>query len=154
MSYLLRAANHLEAMSTRGVKLSPIVTDNYDLAGVDFILDAKNRFNGQPVFRFAYNPKTRELAMGPRNEMHAIMIHNQTSSPFEQFVRGVWDGSSIYLRWYSTDPYASPDDIKMQSFDAWADTKEMLERNGLPPGTEVQMGLSTQDLKDQFEGYR
>lgn len=81
--------------------------------------------------------------------MHADLIANQASSPFDDFVRGVYANGKIMLRWYNSDPYATSDEIKATSFDAWFRTKSMLERNGMPPGMPVEMGLSTEDIQNE-----
>ena len=146
--HLQRAINILAAKPV-GVKLATQAIDNYDF-DADFILDAKNKYTGQVVGRFAYNPKTRELAIGDMTTMHAITIGNQfRKSKFDDFVRGVYTGDKVMLRWYG-DPMLSRDEIKSASFEAWYDTKEMLEKNGLPPGMPVEMGVTTETLKEEL----
>ena len=115
-------------MEPNGVKIDPRLYDLYDFESVDFILDAPHKYKGTPIGRFAYNTETGELVFGPMNEMHAIMVQKWASSPFDQFVRGVYDSGKIMLRWYAPNPYAPPDEIKAASFDQWWDTKQMLER--------------------------
>jgi hypothetical protein len=132
-----------------GVTLAPQIYDNWT-TDAEFILDNRQLYqNQEPVGRFAYNPKTDELAIGPMNEQHAIMIHNQTSSAPDEFVRGVYTSGKVMLRWYSTNPYADSDEIKAESFEAWWETKEMLEQNGMPPGMPVEMGVSTGDIQEE-----
>ena len=144
----LRAALQLLAGEPVGVTLAQQVYDNWT-TDADFILDNQHLYRNEPVGRFAYNPKTGELAIGPMNEQHSIMVHNQTSGPFDEFVRGVYTSGKILLRWYSTDPYAASDEIKSESFDAWWETKEMLEQNGMPPGMPIEMGVSTGDIQEE-----
>jgi hypothetical protein len=133
-----------------GVKLSPSISDNWTL-DADFILANTNKYSNDPIGRFAYNPKTRELVWGPMSQMHAIMIGNQASSPFDDFVRGVYTGSSIMLRWYSAS--TDPDEVKAENFDAWYSTKQMLENNGLPGGIDVTFGADTAAIRNEVGGW-
>jgi len=152
MIHLKRALKLLAAIPS-GVKLSPVFSEHWNI-NPDFILNSSPKDNPKEhVGRFAYNPKTRELVMGTMHDMHAIIVRQQSSSAFDDFVRGVYDGTMIYLRWYGADPYADPDEIKAQSFDMWYETKQMLERNGLPSGMGVKMGVSTQDLKESIGNW-
>lgn len=151
-AFLLRAIKLL-AGEPVGVVLSDQVKRNWT-TDADFILD--NRFKYQkkdPIGRFAYNPKTKELVWDKMSKMHAHMIAEQSNSPFDDFVRGVYDGNKVMLRWYGTDPTMSAEDIKMESFNAWYDTKQMLEANGLPAGMPVEMGYSTEALRDEVGGW-
>jgi len=135
-----------------GVTLSQSVHDNWT-TDADFILDNISIYGDQsPVGRFAYNPKTGELVWGEMEVQHAQMIANQATSAFDEFVRGVYDGRQIMLRWYSTDAYATQDEIQTESFDAWWDTKQMLEANGMPPGMEVKLGVDTAGIKQELGG--
>lgn len=139
-----------------GITLAPQTMKNWT-TDADFILDNTYKYtdmygNTPTIGRFAYNPKTGELVWGPMEEQHAVMIHNQGNSPFDEFVRGVYDGSKVMLRWYNTDPYATPDEIQANSFDAWWDTKKMLEANGMPGGMEVQLGVDTGTIKEELGG--
>ena len=156
MRFLTNALKRL-AGEPVGVQLSQSVYDNWT-TDAEFILDNKFKYgDGKSVGRFAYNPKTGELVWGDRITPHSALVYNQASSPFEEFVRGVYDGYTIMLRWYGTDPHAGSDVIKAQSFDAWWDTKQMLEANGLPAGMEVQLGVSTADIRQEVGrewGYR
>lgn len=131
-----------------GVTMAEQFVNNWT-TDAEFLLDNQQLYGEEThIGRFAYNPKTGELVIGPMTEMHAIMIHNQATSPPDEFVRGVYTGDKIMLRWYSTNPYAPSDEIKAESFDAWWDTKEMLERNGMPPGMPIEMGVSTSDIQE------
>lgn len=51
-------------------------------------------------------------------------------------------------------PYKSKEEIQAESFEAWWATKQMLERKGLPPGMEVELGVSTGDIAQNIPGYR
>lgn len=139
-----------------GVILAPQLQQNWT-TDADFILDNTHKYTDmhggtKTIGRFAYNPATGELVWGPIEEQHAAMIHNQATSPFDDFVRGVYDGNKIMLRWYNTDPYSTPDEIQAQSFDAWWDTKKMLEDNGIPGGMEIQLGVDTGSIKNELGG--
>lgn len=141
--HLKQAMLFLEA-----VKLAPRILETWNI-DEEFILNSTPMYKeDEHVGRFAYNPNTGELVIGPMTEMHSIMIHNQSGSPFEEFVRGVYTGDEIMLRWYSTNPYASSDEIKAESFDAFYDTELMLERNGKPPEVKVRKGVSTEDIRE------
>ena len=131
----------------KSIKLNPRIYELWDI-NEDFILDSTPKYkNDEHVGRFAYNPKTGELVIGTMTNQHAIEIAWQASSPFDEFVRGVYTGDSVMLRWYSTNPYASSDEIKAESYDAFYDTQIMLKRNGLPPNVIVNFGVSTEDIR-------
>jgi len=153
---MLRRALQILAGEPRGVVISPQIAVNWT-TDADFILDNKFKYSDmhggyKTIGRFAYNPKTGEMVWGPMEEQHAVMIHNQSNSPFDNFIRGVYDGNQIMLRWYNPDPYASPDEIQAASFDAWWDTKRMLETNGLPAGMEIKLGVDTGTIKEELGG--
>ena len=151
IKFLLKALR-LIAGEPVGVQLSPILERNWTL-DADFILDNVNKYNDKRIGRFAYNPKTFELVWDNENTQHAIMIMNQASSPFGEFVRGAYDGHTVYIRWYSDNPRATADEVQAASFDAWWSVKEMLEANGMPPGMEVRLGVNTQDLKNEMGSF-
>lgn len=145
---LKRAVFLLEA-----AKLHPRILETWNI-DEEFILNSTPMYKeDEHVGRFAYNPKTGELVIGGMSALHAQEVGWQSNSPFDDFVRGVYTGDKIMLRWYSTNPYASSDEIKAESFDAWYDTKVMLERNGLPAGMPVEMGVSTEDIKDDVGSF-
>lgn len=148
INFLKRAYKMLLGASPNGVKLAPQVFENWELSP-EFILDSKRMHSGEPVGRFAFNPDTKEMVIGTIGQSHAELIANQAISLFDDFVRGVYSNGKIMLRWYSSDPYATADEIKADSFDAWFRTKSMLERNGMPAGMPVEMGLSTEDIQNE-----
>lgn len=152
MTKFLLKALRLIAGEPVGVQLSPIIKRNWTL-DADFILDNVNKYNDKRVGRFAYNPKTFELVWDNEMTQHAIMIMNQSGSPFDDFVRGAYDGNTVYIRWYSTNPQATADEIQAESFDAWWSVKKMLEANGMPAGMEVKLGVDTQDLKNEMGSF-
>ena len=151
VEYLKKAISILSKKPV-GVRISPQAMSMYDF-DEEFILDSKHKYSKEPVGRFAYNPKTRELVLGDMVQMHSIMIHNQSSSPFDDFVRGVYTGSRVMLRCYGS-PGMDKEEIRQKSFDAWYDTKAMLEANGLPGGMDVELGVSTQDIREEVGGYK
>ena len=113
-------------------------------------MDSKPKYEDYPhVGRFAYNPKTGELVLGTLKNMHAIDIGWQSNSPFDDFVRGVYTGDEIMLRWYSPDPYATSEEIMEASFNAFYDTELMLERNGKPSNVTVRRGVGTEDIQQE-----
>lgn len=153
---MLRKVLRMLAGSPVGVKLAPQIEQHWT-TDADFILDNTYKYSDmhgdyKTIGRFAYNPSTGELVWGPMDEQHAVMIHNQSSSPFDDFVRGVYDGNRVMLRWYNNDSMATPDEIQARSFDAWWDTKQMLERNGMPPGMDVELGVDTATIKEELGG--
>ena len=108
--FLKRALKILRAGQPVGVKIFPYMEENWTL-DADFILDNVHKSTGETVGRFAYHPKTRELVWDDLKTQHSIMMAHATGNP-DEFVRGVYDGNKIYLRYYSTNPYAKPDEIK------------------------------------------
>jgi len=140
--HLKQAMLFLEA-----VKLHPRVLELWDI-NEDFILDSNPKYeDDERVGRFSYNPNTGELVIETFKNQHAIDIGWQASSPFDEFVRGVYTGDKVMLRWYGANPYATSEKIKMDSFNAFYDTEEMLKRNGLPPGMQIDHGVSTEDIR-------
>jgi len=142
--HLKQAMLFLEA-----AKLHPRILELWDI-NEDFILDSSPKYEEDDhVGRFAYNPNTGELVIGTFKNQHAIDIGWQSSSPFDEFVRGVYTGDRVMLRWYSADPYATSEEIKMSSFNAFYDTELMLKNNGLPPGVQIERGVSTEDIAQE-----
>jgi len=130
-------------------KLHPRILELWDI-NEDFVLDSNPKYeDDEHVGRFAYNPNTGELVIGTFKNQHAIDIGWQSSSPFDEFVRGVYTGDRVMLRWYSADPYATSEEIKMSSFNAFYDTELMLKNNGLPPGVQIERGVSTEDIAQE-----
>jgi len=137
----------------KSIKLHPRIYELWDISE-GFILDSTPKYKGgDHVGRFAYNPKTGELVLGTLNAQHAQDIAWQATSNFDEFVRGVYTGDKIMLRWYSTNPYASSDEIKAESFEAFYDTQLMLKNNGMPSNVIVDFGVSTEDIKRDLGSY-
>lgn len=149
MNYL-HAAIHVLSSEPVGVVVNPRLLNNYEDA--DFILDRVNKYDGTSIGRFAYNPKTNELVWGPISERHAIMIHNFAHGKFDDFVRGFYSKptGNIIIRWYSSDPYMPPEEIRSHTYNAWFDVKEMLEKNGLPGNITVAVGAGNEFIKNEL----
>lgn len=150
-NFLKQALKILRAGRPVGVKIFPYMEENWTL-DADFILDNTHKSTSEAIGRFAYNPNTKELVWGDIGTMHSAMMAHASGNP-DEFVRGVYDGYQVYLRWYSANPYATSEDIKVDSFNAWYDTEQMLKENGLPSEMHVERGVTTEMLKEKVDPF-
>ena len=81
------------------------------------------------IFKFAYQPVTRELLFDIAGTHHDIMILNRGQGKFEDYVRGIcfWDKKIVYLRGHENEQWLKT-------------TKAMLRKNGIPGSYRIIWG--------------
>jgi len=93
------------------------------------VFQSRYKYNGQQIFKFAYQPVLGELLFDIAGVHHDTMILNNGKRKFEDYVRGIcfWEKKIIYLRGHENEQW-----LKI--------TKAMLSKNGMPADYRIIWG--------------
>ena len=93
------------------------------------IFQSRYKYDGQRIFKFAYQPVSGELLFDIAGVHHDTMILNNGKRKFEDYVRGIcfWDKKIIYLRGHENEHW-----LRI--------TKAMLKKNGISSGFRIIWG--------------
>jgi hypothetical protein len=107
-----------------------------------WILDSRTKLNGEPVFKFCYEPTTGKLWLGHGMQSHKEILNVKSGKVLDQVVRGIYFRRQkvIYLRDHPNKPWLMR-------------TEGMLKVNGFPKDHRVLYGYyAAKQLDDLLEG--
>jgi hypothetical protein len=117
-----------ELAMSQGVNIPRRISRHWDI-DPSRVFQSRYKYNGQRIFKFAYQPETRVLIFDTTGVHHDTMILNNKQGKFEDYVRGIcfWTKRVIYLRGHENENW-----LKV--------TKAMLRKSGVPANYRVVWG--------------
>ena len=123
------------------VNISKKISQHWDIDPFR-IFQSRYKYNGQRIFKFAYQPLLGELLFDIDGIHHDTMILNNGKRRFEDYVRGIcfWNKKIIYLRGHENERWLKT-------------TKTMLRKNGIPAGYRIIWGNdAATELETELRG--
>lgn len=111
-------------------------------------IDNKNILNsiysptGEIIFKFSYQPESREFLCAPEPTNHASMILNYGKKKFNDYIRGIYfkEKKTVYLRGHANKNWLK-------------DTNVMLRKYGVPQTIKIVWGPNaTKSLSAELRG--
>jgi hypothetical protein len=126
---------------TEGMNIPKRIFRHWDIDAFR-IFQSRYKYDGQRIFKFAYQPDTCELLFDIAPTHHYIMIMNCGKKRFDDYIRGIcfWDKKILYLRGHENERWLIT-------------TKTMLRKNGIPAGYRIIWGNdAATELETELRG--
>ena len=108
----------------------------------DKVFRSTYKYDGQRIFKFAYQPVSGELLFDVAPTHHDMMVLNNGQGKFNDYIRGIcfWQKKIVYLRGHNNAQWLQA-------------TKTMLRRNGVPANYRVVWGIdAATELETELRG--
>ena len=125
----------------KDVNISKKISRHWDVDPLR-VFQARYKYDGQRIYKFAYQPITGEILLDIAPTHHYLMILNNGKKKFNDYIRGIcfWDKKIIYLRGHENEQW-----LKI--------TKAMLRKNGIPADHRVIWGNdAATELEKELRG--
>ena len=152
----------LPELRAKGLKFSEYTKHNFNIDKKN-ILNSKEKYNGDNVFNFMYNPRTGEMLLGARDP-HSDLLRSRDNltkerSNFYEWVRGKYDDVKkiLFVRHYF-NPQSLYSEFTSKDFEISEKMQkkmiDVLKKKGLPKNIDVRYNQTNELLKQEGYIYR